>query len=146
SMFPWKGDDGRLRMGPTWDYNWSSYYIGGGPQGDLRWRGDRIWYARLFSDPDFLQLYIDRWFAFRSGPMSDAGMDAIIDGQAAEITPALAVRQGVPGAATWQNRLDSMKSWLKGRAAWVDSRYVSPPSIDPAGGIVAPGATIAIRA
>ncbi|MGB1888921.1 MAG: CotH kinase family protein, partial [Akkermansiaceae bacterium] len=52
SMFPWKGDDGKLRMGPAWDYNWSSYYVGGGPTGTFRHRGDRLWYRRLFDDPD----------------------------------------------------------------------------------------------
>ncbi|MBI1839257.1 MAG: CotH kinase family protein, partial [Verrucomicrobia bacterium] len=85
SMFPWKGRDEKLRMGPAWDYNWSPYYVGASAEGDLLWRADQIWYARLFSDPDFVQEYIDRWWNLRAGPMSDAGFDDIIDGQAAEI-------------------------------------------------------------
>ncbi len=144
SMFPWKGDDGRLRMGPTWDYNWSSYYIGGGATGNLRWRGDRIWYGRLFADPDFLQLYTDRWFAFRKGPMSNSGMAAIIDAQAAEITPAKAVAQGISSATVWQNRLNQMKTWLANRADWVDAQYVRPPQLSVPGGIVAGGQPVAL--
>lgn len=145
SMYPWKGDDGLLRMGPAWDYNWSSYYIGGEPRRDLLWRSDQLWYGRLFQDPDFRQLYIDRWTAFRRGPMSDAGIDAIIDVQAAEISTAKAVQQGVPSAEEWRNRLNIMKSWLKRRAAWIDSHYLPPPEISPAGGIVPAGSTVSIR-
>ena len=47
SMFPWKGDDDKLRIGPAWDYNWSSYYISGGPTGSLMHRSDQFWYPRL---------------------------------------------------------------------------------------------------
>ena len=43
----------------------------------------------LYAD---MQLYIDRWYAFRRGPMSNASMDAIIDTQGAEITGAKAVQ------------------------------------------------------
>ncbi|MES2708863.1 MAG: CotH kinase family protein [Verrucomicrobiota bacterium] len=146
SMYPWKGDDGRLRMGPTWDYNWSSYYIGSAPAQDLRWRSDRLWYARLFADPDFMQLYTDRWFAFRRSAMSNAGMSAIIDAQAAEITSAKAVAQGISSAANWQNRLTQMKTWLNTRANWVDSQYVTPPVLSVGGGIVPSGQVVGITA
>lgn len=146
SMYPWKGDDGRLRMGPTWDYNWSSYYVGGGATGNLRWRGERIWYARLFQDPDFMQLYTDRWFAFRNSHMSNAGMAAIIDAQAAEITSAKAVAQGQSSAAAWQSRLTQMKNWLRDRGNWVDSQYVLPPVLSVPGGIVNAGREVTITA
>lgn len=146
SMYPWKGDDGRLRMGPTWDYNWSSYYIGGAAAQDLRWRGDRLWYARLFADPDFMQLYTDRWFAFRKSAMSNAGMAAVIDTQAAEITSAKAVSQGISSAAVWQSRLTQMKTWLNTRANWVDSQYVASPVFSVPGGIVPAGQAVNITA
>ncbi len=146
SMFPWKGDDGRLRMGPTWDYNWSSYHIGGAPGGDLRWRSNQIWYQRLFNDPDFMQLYIDRWFAFRTGAMSNEGMAAVIDEQAADITEAKAVQQGISSAAAWRNRLAQMKSWLRQRADWVDGQYAPPPTLSAPSGIVAAGRTVTLAA
>jgi hypothetical protein len=146
SMFPWKGDDGRLRMGPTWDYNWASYQVGGGATGNLRWRSNQIWYARLFADADFLQLYIDRWFAFRRGPMSNAGMNAIIDAQAAEITAAKAMLNGITSAADFTSRLNAMKTWLTQRGDWVDSNYIRPPVLTPAGGIVASGQAVTLTA
>lgn len=146
SMFPWKGDDGRLRMGPVWDYNWASYQVGGTATGNLRWRSNQIWYTRLFTDPDFMQLYIDRWFAFRRGPMSNAAMNAIIDAQGAEITGARAMLNGVPSAADFTTRLTAMKTWLTQRGDWVDGNYLRPPVLSPAGGIVTSGQTVTLTA
>ena len=136
SMFPWRGDDGLLRMGPVWDFNYAAYYVGGAPTGDLRWRAEQLWYPRLFADPDFNQLFIDRWSAFRRGPMNNAAMAALIDAQAAEITPAKAVQQGIGSAATWQGRLDQMKTWLQTRANWIDSQFAATPQLSHAGGNV----------
>lgn len=144
SMYPWKGNDGRLRMGPVWDYNWSSFFLN--PASNLRWRSTELWYPRLFSDPDFLQLHIDRWFAFRRGPMSNAGMDAIIDAQFAEITAAKAMLNGMPGAADFTTRAANMKSWLHQRGDWVDAQYGLPPVLSPAGGIVPAGQSVTLTA
>jgi len=134
SMFPWKGEDGKLRMGPGWDYNWSAYYISGGPTGALLHRSDQLWYARLFQDPDFMQLYIDRWCDLRRGPFSNATMNTIIDRQASEITPEKSLLNGMPNAAEWSRRLQQMKSWLNQRADWIDSNYLRPPAFNQNGG------------
>jgi len=139
SMFPWKGDDGKLRMGPAWDYNWSSYYIGGGPTGTFRHRGDRLWYARLFNDPDFEQLYVDRWFYHRDRAMSNAGIVGIIDGQAAEIGATRAIRQGFSSETDWRNELTTFKNWLTTRADWYDTQFTPRPIYNQNGGEVSNG-------
>ncbi|MBN2506653.1 MAG: lamin tail domain-containing protein [Verrucomicrobia bacterium] len=145
SLFPWKGDDGKLRIGPAWDYNWSAYYVSGtNATGSLMHRGDRLWYERLFADPDFLQLYIDRWWDARRGPMSNAALDAIIDGQAADITPEKALLNGMPGVDEWTSRLNQMKTWLKTRATWIDGNYLHPPVFSQDGGLVADGFALLI--
>jgi hypothetical protein len=144
SMFPWKGDDGKLRMGPAWDYNWSAYYISGGPTGSLMHRADQLWYSRLFQDPDFQQLYIDRWWELRRGPMSNQAMAAIIDAQAAEITPEKALLNGMPNPSEWSRRLNEMKSWLAQRADWIDGNYLRPPAFSQEGGEVPQGFSVAI--
>jgi hypothetical protein len=144
SMFPWKGDDGKLRMGPAWDFNWNAYYISGAATGTLLHRPDRLWYRRLFADLDFYQLYIDRWWDMRRGAMSNAGMDAIIDGQMTDITPAKAVLNGLASEAVWTNRLAQMKAWLKDRANWIDSNYLRPPAFNVNGGEVPNGFQVSI--
>ncbi len=111
SMFPWKGDDGRLRMGPAWDYNWSPYYISGAdPTGTLLHRPDRLWYKRLFADPDFMQLYIDRWWEHRRGAMSNGGIDAIIDRQVAEISFPKALLNGFASTNEWAANYTQMRN------------------------------------
>lgn len=144
SMFPWKGDDDKLRMGPSWDYNWSAYYISGGPTGSLMHRSDRLWYPRLFADPDFLQAYIDRWWELRRGPLSNAAMTAIIDGQAAEITPAESLLNGMPSVGEWDNRLNQLKNWLTQRADWMDGNYLRPPTFNQDGGAVPDGFNVTL--
>ena len=139
SMFPWKGDDGKLRMGPAWDYNWSSYYIGGGATGTKWHRRDRLWYGRLFGDPDFEQLYIDRWFYHRDREMSNAAMAAIVDRQAAEIGLERALRQGFPSEAAWTGELNTFKNWLTARADWYDGQFTARPQFNQAGGEVPDG-------
>ncbi len=145
SMFPWKGDDGKLRMGPAWDYNYGSYYVAGSATGDLMYRSDRLWYKRLFNDPDFCQLYIDRWWDHRRGPMSDTAIDAIFDRQMNEITPAKSLLNGMPSEAVWQSRVTQMKAWIKQRANWIDGNYLRPPVFEHPGGAVSNGFQVVIR-
>lgn len=144
SMFPWKADDGRLRMGPAWDYNWAPYYIAGGATDTLRHRPDRLWYRRLFADPDFAQLYIDRWWDHRRNGMSNADLDAIIDRQAAEISPAKALLNGMPSESEWATRLTTMKTWLRDRVNWIDSNYLRPPTFNQGSGPVPDGFQLTI--
>ena len=144
SMFPWKGDDGKLRMGPAWDYNWSAYTISGSPTANLLWRSDQLWYERLFTDPDFMQVYIDRWWQHRRGPMSNAAMDAIIDGQVADISSAKAVLNGYATAGDFTNQVALLKTWLKTRADWIDSNYLRPPTLNQNGGNVTDGFQVSL--
>jgi len=137
SMFPWKGDDGKLRMGPAWDYNWSSYYVGGGPTGTFRHRGDRLWYRRLFDDPDFEQLYVDRWFYHRDRAMSNTGIESIVNGQATEIGTTRAIRQGFSNEGSWNSELNTFKNWLTTRADWYDGQFTPRPVYNQNGGEVA---------
>ncbi len=141
SIFPWVGDDGRLRMGPVWDYNYSaaSFQGSGPPQGTLFHRADRLWYGRLMADPDFVQLYIDRWFYHRDRALANAAVLAVIDGQAAEIGTVRAVRQGHPDAAAWEAELSALKSWLTARADWIDAQFAPRPVFTVPGGDVPAG-------
>lgn len=135
SMFPWvSSDDRKLRMGPMWDFNNGAY--GGPTTGTLYFRPERLWYRRLFDDPDFQREYEDRWFDLREGPLSNANMVAIIDAQVSEITTGLADNQNGLTASSWNSRVNSMKSWLQSRANWIDSNFIAPPDFSFAGGPV----------
>ena len=110
SLYPWLGNDRQLRLGPIWDTNTGGYADQGPPELSLFWHSTSLWFPRLFSDPDFLQDYIDLWSEWRRTGMTDPAMAALIDAQAAEITSAKAVAQGVPSLAEWATRLTAMKT------------------------------------
>ena len=117
SMWMYREDtDGLLRMGPPWDYDLA---FSGSSKSSLLYNADRLWYGRMFDDPDFVQEYADRWFELRDGgPLSDAAMTALIDAQAAEITEEVALRSGL---TDWPQRLKDMKSFVTTRAAALDA-------------------------
>lgn len=144
SVHPWLGDDRKLRLGPIWDVTPDSYHGQDPPDHSLYYRSGQLWFPRLFADADFKQTYIDQWTRWRRTGFSDAAMEAVIDAQAAEITAAKAVAQGIPDAASWNSKLTVMKSWVKGRAAYFDSSFVPLPVISPPGGIVTPGSVVAV--
>ncbi len=143
SMFPWvSSGERKLHMGPMWDFNNGAY--GGSTSGTLYFRSDRLWYDRLFDDPDFQREYEDRWFKLREGPLSNANMAVIINAQVTEITTGLAEAQSGLSASTWTSRTNSMKSWLQSRANWIDSNFLAPPSFSSPGEIVSNGFQLTI--
>ncbi|MGY8689452.1 MAG: CotH kinase family protein, partial [Verrucomicrobiales bacterium] len=84
--------EAKLKMGPVWDYDLA---YKGAATSSLGLNRDRLWYTRLWQDPDFEQRYGDRWQELRAGPMSDEGIHALIDKQTAEITESVAERHGI---------------------------------------------------
>lgn len=127
SMYPWvSSGERKLRMGPMWDFNNGAY--SGSTSDTLFFRADQLWYPRLFADPGYLREHIDRWYALRRGPLSNAAMAALIDEQAAQIPASLVPGQGI-ALATWQSRVAGMKTWLATRADWIDSQWLAPPDL-----------------
>ena len=144
SVYPWLGNDRKLRFGPIWDVTPGGYTDQGSPDTALYYRSGQLWFPRLFADIDFKQTYVDQWTRWRRTGFGDAAMEAIIDRQAAEITPARAAAQGISNAAEWQSRLGAMKAWVKGRAAYFDESFVPLPVISPPGGIVGAGHAVTV--
>ncbi|MEX2185942.1 MAG: LamG-like jellyroll fold domain-containing protein [Pirellulales bacterium] len=134
-----------LQLGPIWDFDraYNSNSFGGGATGSLTWGQQFLWMPRLFEDPDFAQAYVDRWQELRDGPFSTASFNALIDAQAAEITPAVAAANGT---TNWAGELQAMKDWLATRTAAIDSLYVAPPLFDSPGGQVDPGFELLVTA
>jgi len=127
-----------------WDFNNGVYDLAGNPESVLFFRQDQLWYPRLFKDPGFMQEYIDRWYALRRGPLANTNLEAIINRQSAEITPALAMSQGIRSAADWASRLNAMKAWLVKRANWLDRQFDQPPQFSASGGRVPAGFTLSM--
>ncbi len=130
---------GRLTFGPIWDVDLGSF--SGSATAELMRNTDRLWYGRLFDDPDFAQRYIDRWHELRSDVLTDANMSQIIDSLHTSIGDAAADRDGV---RNWSGRLNSMKTWLSRRAAAIDQSAPAIPRFTPAGPVVPFGTPLTI--
>jgi hypothetical protein len=142
SLFLHKSRNGKIVAGPLWDYN----LMGGtgldnsnnpieGFQYEVDRNGDANgWFQRLMQDPAFEQRVRTRYRELRGGVLSDAGIDARLERLAARLGPAAArhfARWPIltqrqlsfftgPIDATWEGQVDSLSSWLKRRAAWLD--------------------------
>lgn len=134
SLFPWvSSGERKLHIGPIWDYNLGAYTSDA--TSGLFYRDDRLWFPRLFQDPDFMREYIDRWYELRRGPFSTANMRNLANAQAAEFTFGLAVAQG-HSVSAWTAELLGMKDYLARRAAWLDGQFFRPPNFSHPGGVV----------
>ena len=155
SCYMYKDRNGKLNMGPLWDYNLSfgnvDYNEGWDPMGWFRYY--MFSYSYLFNDPEFRQRYIDRWFSFRENIFRTDKMLADIDKHAALLNEAQArnfVRWPTLGTYVWPNpdgyqqrdthqkEIDWMKNWLQIRLDWFDSQYFAPPIFNQDGGLVDP--------
>jgi hypothetical protein len=150
SSFYYKDRNGKLHMGPAWDYNLSlgnaDYLDGWKPDGwyyALVGDGDYPFFRRLQQDPAFVQRYSERWVNFRQGPLKLANLLAAIDGYAQRLAEAQ-VRNyrkwPILGTYVWPNKfigrtyeeeLNFMRQWLRDRVAWMDSQLVPGPTLDP---------------
>ncbi len=166
-----KDRGGPLVQGPLWDYNLT---MGTGccrnntnatpTGGDSGWQyienngvNEWRWEVRLDDDEDFWQAFIDRWQELRRDTLSDAGLHARIDAHVVGL-PAPAVRNfaewnilgnanpGFPSpvTATWEGQITFIKNWASQRMAWIDSQFTAPPTVTPAGGVVAGGTTVTV--
>ena len=157
STYLYKPRDGKLGMGPLWDFDRALDSADGRDNNAQSWHGtgdgsdylNYIWWDRLFKDANFWQKYIDRWFALRRGAFSTASLNATIDSMADEIREAQVRNyqkwpsQG-PRFGGFQGEMDHLKQWLQTRCTWVDSQFVSPPRIVPDGGHVAAGTLVSL--
>lgn len=152
-----KTREGKLEMGPLWDFDRALDSADGRDNNAQSWHGtgdgtdylNYVWWNRLFEDSNFWQKYIDRWFMLRQGPFSTASLNATIDKMADEIREAQARNYAKwtnagPRYGTFQGEIDHLKQWLQTRCTWVDSQFVAPPQILPTGGHTEAGVTVTL--
>ena len=141
STYMFKDRNGKLVMGPVWDYNLSlgnaDYLQGWIPTG---WYypqlgdGDYPWWRRLFEDPAFRLRYADRWFEMRENLFATGQLLQDIDDTAALLNEAQIRnfdRWRILGsriwpnwyiAATYEEEINWMSGWLEQRLDWMDSQ------------------------
>jgi hypothetical protein len=147
STFFYKPRAGKITYGPHWDFDralGSTDYRDAEPR---RWNTGRFfhapWWGRLFSDPDFWQLWVDRWQDLRRSTFSETNLFGLIDRLTDEVRdaqPREVKRWGLePRGGTYQSEIDWMKNWLSQRIDFIDAQFVQPPRLSQAGGPVPAG-------
>ncbi len=165
STFMYKDKNGKLNMGPVWDYNLSfgnADYNAGWLTNTwyydlyLNSMDEFPWYKRLMEDPAFLQLRRERWFELRAGPLSLQAIMASIDAKSDLLREAQArnfKRWPVLGVdlwpnwyvgPTWESEVIWMKNWIRDRLLWIDSQFLTAPVFSHNGGAIEPGLQLTI--
>lgn len=152
STFMYKDRNGKLIMGPVWDYNLSigiaDYLEGWIPQGWYYVQasndcfvgcGVRDWYLRLMEDDRYVARMQQRWWDLRQTVFSRGHLFGLID----DNTERLAESQRRDferwprlGSYTWPNwfvgnswmeEVNWMRDWLDKRVTWMDSQMGLQP-------------------
>ena len=148
STFMHKDKNGKLTMGPIWDFNLAfgnADYCGGGNTDTWAYRfnercpGDfwsvPFWWYRLLEDPDFVVLLKNRWFELRSNVFSNQAVLGRISGYQDEMKEVDAINRNfskwnILGKWIWPNNFVGttydaeriyMEDWIVDRMDWLDS-------------------------
>ncbi|UJP40070.1 CotH kinase family protein [Cellulomonas palmilytica] len=143
SQYFYKDRGGKLVAGPLWDYD-LSFGVGGyfGNEQTSGWQYQQTrtpvandWFVRLMSDQAFANRVKVRWQELRRGALSDASLQARLDALTAPLGnaaarnfakyPNLSTRMIGPfitsTTGTWQGQVQDLRTWLRSRAAWLDT-------------------------
>lgn len=146
-----KDREGKITMGPVWDYNLSlgntTMRGGWAPQGwyhDTIRRREYTYFDRLFDDPAFELAHWDRYYELRQSVLATDKLMHQIDAFAAELEESQQRnfdRWPILGYRVWQNpdgfhtrrthraEVDWMKRWLQQRLDWLDQQFIPPPMV-----------------
>ncbi|HRK27501.1 MAG TPA: CotH kinase family protein [Chitinophagales bacterium] len=131
--------DGRLTMGPVWDFNLSlgnaDYLEGWNPQNWYYTSNESIpfWWVRLMQDPDYVNQLRCRWNDLRQHQLHTDTVLAIVNNWVALLQDAQKrnfERWQTLGAYVWPNpvtpdtyegEITVMRNWIIQRLAWIDA-------------------------
>ncbi|WP_258097183.1 CotH kinase family protein [Marinoscillum pacificum] len=138
-------DDGKLTMGPPWDYNLAfgnADYCNGGTTTGWAWDFNEacpwdywlnpFWWNFFLQDPEYVSLMKSRWTELRNGDWSDEAIASLIDNATRKLSgPAVRNFQRWPilGTYVWPNNyvgssygdeLSYLNTWITNRLAWMD--------------------------
>ncbi|MBN2073521.1 MAG: CotH kinase family protein, partial [Actinobacteria bacterium] len=141
STYLYKDRGGKLMVGPVWDFDLSAGKKGLTPEANntLGWRyEDKLWIEQIFQDKKFVGEFIKKWNYFRQGPISDENIENIIDSNVEFLEDARIrnykkwdiLGKGVwpscpPIPETYEEEIDTIKSWFFERTEWIDENIDS---------------------
>lgn len=160
-----KPRNGRIAMGPVWDFDRTLGSTDGRDANPRLWRStvadqgtdmfnsDWIfanpWYSRLFRDLDFWQAWIDRWQELRRGAFALTNLHGLVESLAAEVWAAqpreVARWPGhAPRGGSYRAEVNLMKTWLSNRVDFIDTNFLAAPALSLPPGPVTPGTLVTL--
>ncbi len=139
---------GKLTAGPVWDYNlsfgYANYREGYKTEGfQLRVNPSPWWWDRLIQDPKFVSTIKSRWNDLRENQFTDDALMAIIDSLSLLLEESQQrnfERWDILGHDIWpgyyvcesfEDEIDSLKTWTIERLRWLDQNLESWTKIEP---------------
>ncbi len=132
---------GKLKVGPPWDYDRAYDYnvpsLTNGWVWEITHQGwpFPFWWSKWWSEADYRHQLVCRWNGLRESTLSNASFMALIDSLSGRIYEAQERNFTVwndLGGQTYDDQIDSLKSFLTRRLAWMDAEFalenVTPPS------------------
>ena len=134
SVFMYKDVQGKIKMGPLWDFDWGfaydsnahtyfgredvCLYYGTGNSREPSLIGSRF-FCRFFEDPVFRKAFEDRWNMIKG----QINMDEFVDGyQSYLYKSALQNKRKWGGATDFQEQASKAKVWLNERIRYLDAQ------------------------
>lgn len=162
SIFFHKPRNGKVNIGPIWDFNFSLGIDNRGLGNPTQPVTDRnegsCWqriYPQLHQDPEFEIKYWDRYFELRESVLDKNKLMAEIDANASLLNEAQARNfqqwtnlttdfYDVTVPNSYSDAVNTLKNWVSDRLNWLDSRGVKPPIFNQEGGLAPQGFQLTI--
>ena len=126
--------DGKLKMGPIWDYNiaFGNVNFNSGNLTEELMADQHIWWSRLMQDTTFNNLLKSRWKTLRENQLSNEHLISVIDSLALFLDEAqkrnfekwdILGKREWPNfftGETYQSEIAFLKGWLINRINWLD--------------------------
>jgi hypothetical protein len=154
STYFYKPRNGKITYGPHWDFDRA---LG---STDTRDSNPRVWntgpffggawWPRLFSDPDFWQLWVDRWEEARGNHFSLTNLNRLVDSlcnELREAQPRQYKKWGLQArGGSYQSEIDLMKEWLSNRIDFIDEQLTQKPIFSAQRGRIQKGSLLTLKA
>jgi hypothetical protein len=123
-------DGGKLKIGPPWDYDRAFEYWEPGRTSGWVWEITHpywpfpFWWSKWWTEQDFRKQVACRWEMLRQTTLSNDSFNVMIDSLSAEIDEAQGRNFTVwndLGGQTYQDQIDSLRSYITRRLAWMDA-------------------------
>ncbi|MBX7241681.1 MAG: CotH kinase family protein [Bacteroidia bacterium] len=122
-------DGNQLHIGPPWDYDRAFDYDNPGTTDGWVWEITHsywpfpFWWSRMWEDPVYRKQLACRWFSLRENTLSNDSFMVMIDTLKSRLYESQARNFTVwneLGSATYDDQIDSLKSYVNRRLNWID--------------------------